>query len=73
MKQDIKSLLPEELKRQLVELGEKPFRARQIFTWLHRGVTDFDQMTDLSKSLRQKLGYHGELIRTVRNVGYKMG
>ncbi len=55
MKQDIKSLLPEELKRQLAELGEKPFRARQIFTWLHRGVTGFDQMTDLSKALREKL------------------
>ena len=54
-KLDIKSLLPEELKRQLVEMGEKPFRTKQIFTWLHRGVTSFDQMTDLSKALREKL------------------
>ena len=55
MKQDIKSLLPEELKRQLVEMGEKAFRARQVFTWLHRGVTSFDQMTDLSAALRSRL------------------
>ena len=38
------------------ELGERPFHARQIYRWIHqRGVTDFEQMTDLSKSLRAKL------------------
>ncbi len=37
-------------------LGEKPFRAKQIFKWLHqRGATSFDEMTDLSKPLREKL------------------
>jgi len=36
--------------------GEKPFRARQLFQWIHqRGVGDFDAMTDLAKSLREKL------------------
>ncbi|HZZ94433.1 MAG TPA: radical SAM protein [Usitatibacter sp.] len=36
--------------------GEKPFRARQVFQWIHqRGVADFDAMTDLAKSLRAKL------------------
>jgi len=42
------------------ELGEPKFRAKQIFTWLYRGVTSLDAMTDLSKSLREKLkaGYH---------------
>jgi 23S rRNA (adenine2503-C2)-methyltransferase len=36
--------------------GEKPFRARQVFQWIHqRGVADFDAMTDLAKSLREKL------------------
>ena len=36
--------------------GEKPFRARQVFHWIHqRGVDDFDAMTDLAKSLREKL------------------
>jgi len=38
------------------ELGEKPFRARQVFHWVHQaGVTDFAQMTDIAKSLREKL------------------
>jgi 23S rRNA (adenine2503-C2)-methyltransferase len=36
--------------------GEKPFRARQVFQWIHqRGVAEFDAMTDLAKSLREKL------------------
>lgn len=36
--------------------GEKPFRARQVLRWIHRfGVTDFDEMTDVAKSLRAKL------------------
>jgi len=36
--------------------GEKPFRARQVFQWIHqRGIADFDAMTDLAKSLREKL------------------
>ncbi len=38
------------------QLGEKRFRATQLFRWIHqRGATDFDQMTDLAKSLREKL------------------
>lgn len=37
------------------ELEEPKFRAKQIFTWLYRGVTSFDELTDLSKSLREKL------------------
>ena len=40
----------------LNSLGEKPFRARQLLRWMHQfGVTDFTQMTDLSKALRAKL------------------
>jgi 23S rRNA (adenine2503-C2)-methyltransferase len=38
------------------QLGEKRFRATQLFRWIHqRGATDFEQMTDLAKSLRTKL------------------
>ena len=37
-------------------LGEKRFRATQLFRWIHqRGESDFDRMTDLAKSLREKL------------------
>jgi 23S rRNA (adenine2503-C2)-methyltransferase len=40
----------------LAELGEKPFRAKQVLRWVHRfGETDFAAMTDLSKALREKL------------------
>ena len=53
---DIKSLDIEELKELLVSLGEKSFRAAQIFDWLHNKlVYDFDDMTNLSSSLRDKL------------------
>ena len=46
-----------ELEALFAELGEKPFRARQLMQWMYqRGVTDFEAMTDLSKSLRTKLG-----------------
>lgn len=55
-KKDIKSLYFPELCEMLLEMGEKPFRAGQVFGWLHQKlVTDFSQMTDLSKELRGKL------------------
>ncbi|MDH5355949.1 MAG: 23S rRNA (adenine(2503)-C(2))-methyltransferase RlmN [Gammaproteobacteria bacterium] len=44
------------LERFFVENGEKPFRARQLMQWVHqRGVTNFDLMTDMSRSLREFL------------------
>ncbi len=40
----------------VVGLGEKPFRAKQLLRWIHRyGETDFAKMTDIAKSLREKL------------------
>lgn len=45
-----------EIKREIEKLGEKPFRAKQIWTWIYYfGVNSFDKMTNLSKDLRQKL------------------
>ena len=52
---DLGSMTPEELAALLKEQGEPAFRAKQIFHWLYRGVTSFDEMSDLSKALRQKL------------------
>lgn len=44
------------LERFFTEIGEKPFRARQVLQWIHQyRVVDFDQMTNLSKALRQTL------------------
>lgn len=53
---DILSLTLDELEAILVENGEKKFRAKQIFQWLHvKRVLDFDKMTDISVQLRQRL------------------
>lgn len=55
-KMDLRSLTPEKLKIELEKIGEKPFRAKQIYSWLHqKQVTSFDEMTNLSKALRKKL------------------
>jgi len=49
-------LSQDSLEQFLAERGEKPFRARQIMQWLYqRDVSDFDEMTDLPKSLRHRL------------------
>lgn len=55
MRRQLLGMTIEEMKLFATELGEKPFRGGQIFTWLHRGVTDFQEMTNLSKALREKL------------------
>jgi len=55
MKCDIKSLSFDELGEFLKALGEKPFRTGQVFTWLHKGVRSFEEMSNLSKDLRRKL------------------
>ena len=52
---DLRSLPQEELTAQLTSKGYPAFRAKQIREWLDRGVTDFDQMTNLPKDLRQTL------------------
>lgn len=52
---NLKDLTFEELKEFVCNLGEKSFRAKQIFSWLHKGVESFDEMTDISQSLRKKL------------------
>ena len=53
---DLRSMTLEELKEAMTALGEKPFRAKQIYEWLHvRLVDDFDEMTNLSRALREKL------------------
>lgn len=53
---DISSLQLEKLKEYITGLGAKPFVAGQIYRWLHqRGAQSFDEMTDISKSLREKL------------------
>lgn len=52
---DIKSMYENELKEEFSKLGEPPYRAGQVYKWLHSGVKSFNEMTNISKSLRQKL------------------
>lgn len=60
---DIKSLNFDELKEEIISIGDKAFRAKQIYDWLHvKLVDDIDEMTNLSKDLREKLKENYELI-----------
>ena len=53
---DIKSMTLAELTQEFTtDLGEPKFRAGQVYAWLHRGARSFDEMTNLSKPLREKL------------------
>ena len=65
MKQDIKSMNLPELETALEAMGEKKFRAKQIFSWLHRGVRSFDEMSNVSKALREKLAAEYDLTPPV--------
>ena len=58
---DIKSMNPAELEQDFKELGLQKFRAKQVFTWLHRGARSFDEMTNLSKDLRLRLSEQYEI------------
>ena len=59
---DIKSLDLDELQRFVESMGEKKFRAKQIYEWMHQKlVTDFSEMTNLSKNIREKLNQSCEL------------
>ena len=53
---NIKDYNLEELKKEFTEMNEKPFRAEQVFRWIYEAkVTSFDEMTNLSLELREKL------------------
>ena len=66
---DLKSMTLEELSGFLRSKGEPAFRGRQVFTWLHKGVSSFDEMSNLSKALREKL--KEQCILTVPRVAKK--
>lgn len=62
-KPDLRSFTYEELEAFLIEMGEKRFRAGQVFAWLSKGAQSFDEMTNLSKPLREKLAQTSMLSR----------
>jgi 23S rRNA (adenine2503-C2)-methyltransferase len=67
-------LSPRGLEEFFVGLGEKPFRARQLMTWMYRfGVSDFEVMTNIAKPLRLKLAEIAEIrppeVRSLHHAG----
>ena len=73
---NIKDYNLDSLKEEFVQMGEKPFRAEQVFKWLYEEkVKEFDEMTNLSLQLREKLKENTKnpkFIKTVWGVGYKI-
>ena len=52
---DIKSMTLDELKDACQQMGEKPFRAKQLYDWMHHRLAgSYDEMTNLSKAFREK-------------------
>ena len=71
-KKDIVSYNYDELQDEIKSIGEKPFRAKQIYAWLHEKLAEeFDEMTNLSKALREKLDQVYE-IRKVKVVAHQI-
>ncbi len=63
MKKDIKSYTKKELESEILSMGDKAFRAGQIYSWLHEKLAEsFDEMTNLSKNLREKLQEDYQII-----------
>ena len=52
---NLKNMTQAELAALLKELGQPAFRAKQVYTWLHKGVRSYDEMTNLPKGLRDQL------------------
>ena len=76
MKKNIKNYNLDELKEELKSIGEKPFRAEQIFSWIYKeNVQSFDEMTNLSIDLRKKLdeNYSLGLFKIERKLESKDG
>lgn len=69
MKQDLKSLTLAQMNEVFSGMGEPRFRAKQVYTWLHKGVTEFEEMSNLSKALREKL--NGEFYITHPKIARK--
>lgn len=69
MKKNALDLNFDELKSHIADIGEKSFRAGQIFRALHKGL-DFSEMTDISKTLREKLGeeFNAQSVKIIKSL-----
>lgn len=70
---DLRGLTLEEMKQWVTALGEKAFRAKQIFAWVHRGVRSFEDMSDLSTVFRKTLNAHAYLDNLSLEKEFKSG
>jgi len=62
-KTNLLGMSQDDLEQFLAARSEKSFRARQIMQWIYqRGIDDFDEMTDLSKALRERLNADAEIV-----------
>ena len=52
---NLKSITVPELTAVIKELGQPAFRGKQVYTWLHKGVRSYEEMSNLPKALREKL------------------
>ena len=56
---DLKSMTLEEINTVIAAMGEKPFRAKQLYEWMHvKLARNYDEMTNLPKGLRERLTEH---------------
>lgn len=71
---DLRSLFPEEIAAILKENGIEAYRAKQIFSWLGKGATSFDEMTNLSKDLRKRLSeiFTFSTMRETRSISSEL-
>lgn len=71
-RKDIKSMTLEEVTEEMAALGEKSFRAKQLYDWIHvKLAADFDEMSSLSKELREKLNA-GYSLTALKAVGERI-
>ena len=65
---NIKSMTLPELTEAMNEIGQPPFRAKQVYTWLHKGARSYDEMLNIPKTLREELAEKYPIIipRVVR-------
>ncbi len=61
---DLRSCTVEELESLSVRLGDKKFRGKQMFTWIHKGIDDIDSMENLSKRFKNEL----EKVSYIKNM-----
>jgi len=61
VKKNFTNMTLKELEIFFENIGEKKFRAKQVFKWMYSGVSSFEEMTDLSKQLREKLDQVAEI------------